>query len=348
MNKEHKYIVYMHTAPNNKKYIGITFLSPEKRWGVNGYGYKKQIKFYRAIKKYGWENFKHEILYTNLTKAEAEQKEIELIKLYDSKNNGYNSDDGGKGSSGHSVSEESKKVMSSLKKGKALTETNYISLCKAAEKRRLNIYVYDILGNLLYTFSGYDDVAKHLAIPVSTIRNFCAAKLVYKDAFIFLTDKNKNLLQVVINNYNSIRQSKELITIEQYTIEGDFINGFKTYKEASEKLNIPLGTIGKICSGFDLAYKNKFIFIKPAFETIQERLDKIKNSKKRDYSIKKYKIEQYNINGRLLNSFDTYNDAAVATGVNKSAIIANCTGKVKTCMGKKYIFKKVRLVGEKK
>ena len=32
--------------------------------------------------------------------------------------------------------------------------------------------------------------------------------------------------------------------------------------------------------------------------------------------------------------------------LNKKAIIANCTGKVKTCMNKKYIFKKV--VEEKK
>lgn len=341
MKSEKNYIVYMHTAPNNKKYIGITFKAPEERWGYNGYGYKTQTKFYRAIQKYGWENFKHEILYTNLTKAEAEQKEIELIKLYDSKNNGYNSDDGGNGSTGHSVSEESKKVMSALKKGKALTEANYINLCKAAEKRRLNIYVYNTLGTLLHTFSGYDEVASQLDIPVSTIRNFCAAKLVYKDSFIFLTDKNKNLLQIVINNYNSTKQIKELIMIEQYTIDGKFINGFKTYKEASEKSNIPLGTIGKICSGFDLSYKNKFIFIKPAFETIQERLDKIKKSKKRDYSIKNYKIEQYNINGDLLNSFNTYNDAVTATGISKSAIIANCMGKVKTCRGKKYIFKKV-------
>ena len=71
--------VYIHTFPNNKVYVGITSSNENIRWRKNGTGYKKQ-HVYKAIKKYGWENVKHEILYKNLTKEEAEQKEIELIK----------------------------------------------------------------------------------------------------------------------------------------------------------------------------------------------------------------------------------------------------------------------------
>lgn len=54
--------------------------------------------FYNAIQKYGWNNFKHEILYTGLTKEEAEQKEIELIAHYDStdRSKGFNISHGGK------------------------------------------------------------------------------------------------------------------------------------------------------------------------------------------------------------------------------------------------------------
>lgn len=89
------YKVYMHTAPNNKKYIGITYCSkPERRWKY-GYGYKKQDKFYNAIKKYGWNSFKHEILYENLNCEEAQNKEKELIEKYDTINNGYNVSKGG-------------------------------------------------------------------------------------------------------------------------------------------------------------------------------------------------------------------------------------------------------------
>lgn len=87
--------VYKHTAPNGKIYIGITCQDCEQRWR-NGNGYKTQF-FYKAIKKYGWENIKHEVLYHNLTKEQAEQKEIELISLYKSNNAdyGYNIDNGG-------------------------------------------------------------------------------------------------------------------------------------------------------------------------------------------------------------------------------------------------------------
>ena len=75
------YIVYMHTCPNGKKYIGITSQSPERRWQKGkGYAYGSNPYFYNAIEKYGWDNIEHTILFRNLTKEEAEQKEIELIK----------------------------------------------------------------------------------------------------------------------------------------------------------------------------------------------------------------------------------------------------------------------------
>ena len=65
------YKVYKHTnKTNNKVYIGITQQKLEKRW-QNGYGYKEQIYFYNAIKKYGWDNFNHELLFDNLTEEQA-------------------------------------------------------------------------------------------------------------------------------------------------------------------------------------------------------------------------------------------------------------------------------------
>lgn len=114
------YIVYMHTSPNDKRYIGITSQKPERRWRNNGEGYKNHVYFWKAIQKYGWNNFKHDILYTDLTKKEAEQKEIELIAYYNSNNIdfGYNMSIGGEsGSKGYKYTDEQKRHMSEVHKG---------------------------------------------------------------------------------------------------------------------------------------------------------------------------------------------------------------------------------------
>ena len=114
------YIVYMHTSPNNKRYIGITSQKPERRWRKNGEGYKDNAYFWRAIQKYSWDNFKHDILYIDLTKEEAEQKEVELIAYYNSNNIdfGYNMSVGGEsGSKGYKYTDEQKKHMSKVHKG---------------------------------------------------------------------------------------------------------------------------------------------------------------------------------------------------------------------------------------
>lgn len=98
-----KYTVYMHTnKTNGMRYVGITSQAPETRW-LSGYGYYKQEHFFRAIKKYGWGGFKHEIIATGLTLEEAGALERELIEKYDTRNNtkGYNKSTGGEaGASG--------------------------------------------------------------------------------------------------------------------------------------------------------------------------------------------------------------------------------------------------------
>lgn len=87
----------MHTAPNGKVYIGITCKSIAGRWGAGGNGYCKHPYFWNAIQKYGWDNFKHEIILYDLSKEEASEKEREYIKKYKSNNAkyGYNQTSGG-------------------------------------------------------------------------------------------------------------------------------------------------------------------------------------------------------------------------------------------------------------
>lgn len=107
------YCVYKHTSPSGKVYIGITHLLPRDRW-KNGIGYRKQQLFYRAIVKYGWENFTHEIVADNLSFSDACAMEIALITEHDSTNpnKGYNVCSGGSGAPGFVYTESLRKATS--------------------------------------------------------------------------------------------------------------------------------------------------------------------------------------------------------------------------------------------
>lgn len=111
------YVVYIHTSPSGKKYIGVTSQEVHKRW-LGGHGYSRNKYFARAIKKYGWDNFTHEIIAAGLPKEGAEHLEKSLIARYHSncKRYGYNIKDGGDTNGLHA--EESKRLMSANRKGK--------------------------------------------------------------------------------------------------------------------------------------------------------------------------------------------------------------------------------------
>ena len=135
------YCVYKHTFPNNKIYIGIS-QHPVSRWR-NGYGYRKQPCMFNAIIKYGWNNIKHEILYTDLSKEEAEEKEIELIAMYKSNNKKYGYNIANGGNSTGTMSEETKERISKTLKGRKKAKPHFAgkrhsieTKMKLSEKRK--------------------------------------------------------------------------------------------------------------------------------------------------------------------------------------------------------------------
>lgn len=118
------YCVYCHTnIVNGKRYIGITCRKPEYRWR-KGKGYYNNCAFSKAIEKYGWDGFLHEVLYEGLTLKEAEQKEIELISAYKCCNPkyGYNIEKGG--NSSYKYTDEVKRKISDALKGKAKSDVH--------------------------------------------------------------------------------------------------------------------------------------------------------------------------------------------------------------------------------
>ena len=203
------YTVYQHKNKiNGKVYIGITSQKPEQRWSSQGCNYKSSPHFYSAIQKYGWDNFEHNILFTDLTKEQACLKEQELIKEYNSMNRefGYNSTSSGdiftmneetkqkisqamirnQNGLGHPCSEEKKEKISNAQKGRKFTEEHKQKLSEAAKNRHVpcseekkqilkekshkkSVYCEE----LDKIFESVQECSRQLGIPATSISKLC-------------------------------------------------------------------------------------------------------------------------------------------------------------------------------
>lgn len=138
-----EYVVYMHTFPNGKRYIGIS--RNVKRRFRNGKGYESQPIIWGAIQKYGWESVSTKIISSGLSEREAKREEIRLIVEYRSaeRNYGYNETLGGEGSNGRILSDEEKKKigkrMSEIHKGVPLSEEHKQKLSAANKGKPKNL-----------------------------------------------------------------------------------------------------------------------------------------------------------------------------------------------------------------
>lgn len=202
-----KYIVYRHICPNGKIYIGITKCEPQIRWN-NGKGYKPNKRLYNDILKYGWINFKHEILFRNLTKEEAEQKEIELIQLYQSYKNkfGYNIEQGGKIKKGMKgipsyarkkvICLNTKEVFDCIRYASIKYHTivsNITKACKNQKEKFNNIIIDKKVDSSLYMFINISKENKE------------KLNLLSKDLFM----PNYKILDVALNEYLKKFEIKE-------------------------------------------------------------------------------------------------------------------------------------------
>lgn len=161
--------VYCHTTPNGKKYIGITSKTAEERW-ANGRSYRAY--FASAIKKYGWNNIKHEILYENLEEEQAKLMEISLIHHYktNDKQYGYNMTNGGDGTVGLIQTVESNHKRSETQKGKKrgpMSDEHKANLSKSKKgcipwnKGKTNIYTDETCKQISNSLKGKQAGKKH-------------------------------------------------------------------------------------------------------------------------------------------------------------------------------------------
>lgn len=128
-------VIYKVTNKLNKKvYIGQTKQKLKKRKEQHIYCAKRlneyKSHFHSAIIKYGTDNFQWEQIDCAESKEELNKKEIEYIKKFDSINNGYNICAGGEGNSRKAISDETRKKMSNIRKGKKMSEETKLKISK--------------------------------------------------------------------------------------------------------------------------------------------------------------------------------------------------------------------------
>ena len=276
------YCVYKHTCPNGKAYIGIT-KNVEQRWNL-GHGYDTQL-FGRAVKKYGWNNIEHEILFDGLAKEEAEKKEIELIDEYHltDRKYGYNIMLGGQsGTSGIDISEETRKKMSENAKqlwkkepirNKLLLHLAEISKNNIGRKmpesaieatrKALSIKVdqYDLNGNLVKTFDSLIDAAKSVGKGTnSAIVGCCKGRRKTYSGFIWKYHDDSLSEEELIERTSRKSTAKPIVMCTKDGVEVKRFNGIH---EAGRVLGINYKAIfcaiktGRNCNGYKWKYSTE-------------------------------------------------------------------------------------------
>ena len=228
MNTCNTYIVYKHTSPNNKVYIGISKHDPKYRWLNNGRGYKTQTTLFNAIIKYGWINFKHEILYKDLSEEQALDKEEELIQQYKSYDRRY----------GYNISLRGPKYGAFIKERIIKSRRLPIAPLPNWKNRGKIVHKKDANGTIIRTYRSIHELAVDLNTPIETLRT--------------RLNKYKTL---IYNDYIYEYAKVQVPKVEMLDLSGEHIKTFNYLSEAYKYINrVNKGGITEVCTGKKSSY----------------------------------------------------------------------------------------------
>lgn len=302
-------IVYLSTCViTNKVYVGITIQKFSKRkcdhikvsFTPTSKAYNHH--FHRAIRKYGKESFKWEILETiqedtrDKLIRHLKQLEIEYIKKYDSKRNGYNSTNGG----------------------------DYSRIeCK-------KIKVYSDSGELLNIYNDVTEASIQLNISKNIIWLVCGRFSSYTKF------NNKRLIlryeddKITNEDWEKLFNINYDNSISMYDLSGKLIGHFDNITIASKELNIDRDRITTCASkrnSFTLVDETRYIFRYGNEIPTQEELEKAQSIKS-DPKIKVIAIDS--VTNEIIGTFDSQSEAAQKLNTRKNNISEVCSGKRKS------------------
>lgn len=221
------------------RYIGQTCTSLEERAGYRGYNYQCCPIFWRAIQKYGWENFKVEILEEGLTFEQANEREQYWIgQLNTMAPNGYNLQPGG---GNHTVHESSRQKMSENRKGKN-------KVCNR-EYQSKPVFQYTKDLEFIAEYPSTHEAERQTGIRSGNIVACCNGKYNYAGGFVWIY-KGHSLPDITRFKKNPSKHK-----IQQFMEDGTLVAEYESTAEAARNLDCYAGCIRRCLIGEVKSYK---------------------------------------------------------------------------------------------
>ena len=268
------YCVYAHVnKTNGKMYIGITN-NPQSRWANKGNNYKNCTHFYNAIQKYGWDGFNHVIIFQNISLFIANIIEEELIKKYNTIDNGYNIKSGGAGGG---------------------------RFGKNHHKSR-PIYQYDLNGNFLKRWGCPIDAENYYHVKdITRSANYGCIRAGFRWSYDYVES---------MPVYDSVK-NHQYLPAYQYNKDGTFIKKWDNRKDAISEYGVGIYNciynVAKTAYGYrwSCEYKDKLPPLQPTQYTRKKKEISSKNSNsKYEHSQRVYR---FGLDGNLM---QIYNNCA--------------------------------------
>lgn len=231
--------LYRHTSPTGKVYIGITTQKPSTRWEY-GYGYKACKLFYNTILKYGWNNIKHEVLFTNLEEERAKSLEIDLIRHYKNLGISLNIVNGGNGTLGMVWTSSMRNKLRESRLGKKCSEETRLRMKNSRVDKNKGV------DNPMYGKKHSEESKLKMSISRSGKNNWRYGT--------HLTEEEKS-------KYRKAQKSSKKVV--QLDMSGNYLREFDSQGEAAKYIGCCSSNISECCrgkrkqvKGFKWEYKN--------------------------------------------------------------------------------------------
>lgn len=212
-------IIYCYTnLINSKKYIGQT-INPRQRFNqhkssaFNPKDDEYEAPLHRAFRKYGFENFKYEVLAEAETIEELNKLEIYYISYYNTRELGYNIEPGEKNCS-KPMKEETKQKLSLIKGSFTEEEVIYLREAYRDHKSPSEIYKEKYAGKMHY----------------------------YSFLNIWTGSRYKHIMPEVFEGKSHTKLTYEIAQ----AIREEYNKGGISYKKLAEKYNISSSTVADI------------------------------------------------------------------------------------------------------